>query len=87
MRGIKVKGHANLIRSNTIPGLIVSNNSEAAAAALRARQNQEAQNELVQEQAIQITQLQDQMRALMKHVGVPDSLIPKETEEEDNEHE
>ncbi|AVO22982.1 virion structural protein [Erwinia phage vB_EamM-Bue1] len=86
MRGIKVKGHANLVRSHAIPGLIVSNNSEAAAAALRARQNQEAQNELVQEQAIQITQLQDQMRALMEHVGVPDSLIPKETEEKDDEH-
>jgi len=84
MRGIKVKGHANLVRSGSIPGLILSNNTEAAQAALRGRQRQETQDQIIEEQAVQLAQLQNQMAAMLAHVGVPDSLQPEQTEEETN---
>lgn len=82
VRGIKVKGQAHLVRSSAIPGLILSNNSEAAQAALRGRVNQEAKDQLIEDQTIQIAQLQSQMAAVLAHVGVPDSLKPDTTEEE-----
>lgn len=82
VRGIKVKGQAHLVRSASIPGLILSNNTEAAQAALRGRVNQEAKDQLIDEQAIQIAQLQSQMQAIFEHIGVPDSLKPADTNEE-----
>lgn len=85
MRGMKVKGHAHLVRSAAVPGLILSNNTEAGQAALRARQRQESQDQLVEIQAIQITQLQNQMKAILEHVGVPDTLKEAEIQEEESD--
>lgn len=84
VRGIKVKGQAHLVRSAAIPGLILSNNTEAARAALQGRVNQEAKDQLIEDQAIQIAQLQSQMQAVLEFVGVPDSLKPAETEDKED---
>lgn len=84
VKGIKVSGQANLVRSSSIPGLILSNNAEAARAALQARVKQEQDQQIIDEQQIQITQMQMQIQALMQHVGVPESLTPEKDEGTDN---
>lgn len=80
-RGIKVAGHASLVRSAAIPGLILSNNAEAGAAALRARQRQQLQDNLIEVQAIQIAQLQDQLSMVLEHVGITPPVEDKSDDE------
>lgn len=83
MRGIKVKGNASLVRSTSVPGLILSTNTEAAQAALSSRQRRENDQEIMEAQNIQIIQLQQQLKMVLEHVGLTSS---PETDSEDEEN-
>ena len=70
MRGIKVQGHASMMRSSSCPGAIVSTDTAAGLATLRGRQNVERQQEVIATQASQIEQLSATVALLANHLGI-----------------
>ena len=69
MRGVKVQGHASMMRSNSCPGAIVNTDAAAGLAALRARQQQEAREQVIVDQANQIERLNNTVQLLAEHLG------------------
>ncbi|ASZ78817.1 structural protein [Serratia phage 2050H1] len=65
MRGIKVLGHASMLRSSACPGLIVSTNHDAANAAFKARAHGELREQMLELQGRQIRELQDTLQMLL----------------------
>lgn len=70
MRGIKVQGHASMMRSNSCPGAIICTDTAAALAALRGRQNQENREQVIADQAAQIEQLNATVQMMAQHLGI-----------------
>lgn len=66
MRGIKVLGHASMLRSSACPGLIVSTNHDAANAAFKARAHGEQRELIMEQQGQQIRELQETLNKLLK---------------------
>lgn len=70
MRGVKVQGHASMMRSNSCPGAIVNTDYAAGLAALRARQQQETREQVIVDQAAQIEQLTNTVQMMAEHLGI-----------------
>lgn len=70
MRGIKVQGHASMIRSSSCPGAIVCTDTTAGLAALRGRQNAEKQEQIIADQNAQIEQLTNTVQMMAAHLGI-----------------
>lgn len=70
MRGVKVQGHASMMRSSSCPGAIICTDSAAGLAALNARRNQEEKDKTIAAQAAQIDQLNATVQLMAEHLGI-----------------
>lgn len=70
MRGMKVKGHASMVRSGSCPGAIICTDHEAGMAALRVRQTNEQREAVITQQASQIDQLEATVRLMAEKLGI-----------------
>lgn len=70
MRGIKVQGHASMMRSSSCPGAIICTDSVAGLAALNSRRNQEEKDRTISAQAAQIEQLTATVNLMAEHLGI-----------------
>lgn len=70
MRGVKVQGHASMMRSSSCPGAIISTDHAAGIAALRARQANEQRELVILSQSAQIDKLTAVMELMAKQLGI-----------------
>lgn len=70
MRGVKVQGHASMMRSSSCPGAIICTDNAAGLAALNARLNQEEKDRTIAAQAAQIDQLTAMVQLMAEHLGI-----------------
>lgn len=70
MRGVKVKGHASMMRSSSCPGMIICTDHQAGQAALMARQRNEERESLIEEQQSEIERLHNIVDAIKQHLGI-----------------
>ena len=70
MRGVKVQGHASMMRSSSCPGAIICTDNPAGLAALNARRNQEEKDRTIAAQAAQIDQLTAMVQLMAEHLGI-----------------
>lgn len=70
MRGVKVQGHASMMRSSACPGAIISTDYNAGMAALKARQNAETREAVIEQQAAEIERLNSTVQMLAEHLGI-----------------
>lgn len=70
MRGMKVQGHASMVRSSSCPGAIICTDNEAGMAALRFRQVTENREAVIDQQSLQIEQLQSTLKFMVETLGI-----------------
>lgn len=70
MRGVKVQGHASMMRSSSCPGAIICTDNAAGLAALNARLNNEQKEQVIADQAAQIEQLTETVKMMAAHLGI-----------------
>lgn len=70
MRGVKVQGHASMMRSSSCPGAIICTDNATGLAALNARRNQEEKDRTIAAQAAQIDQLTAMVQLMAEHLGI-----------------
>lgn len=70
MRGVKVQGHASMMRSSSCPGAIICTDYNAGLAALKARQNNENRETIISQQSAEIERLNNTLQFLANHLGI-----------------
>ncbi len=70
MRGMKVQGHASMVRSSSCPGAIICTDHVAGMAALRSRQINEQREAVIAQQASQIDQLEATVKLMAEKLGI-----------------
>lgn len=70
MRGMKVQGHASMVRSSSCPGAIICTDHLAGMAALRSRQINEQREAVIAQQASQIDQLEATVKLMAEKLGI-----------------
>lgn len=70
MRGMKVQGHASMVRSSSCPGAIICTDHVAGMAALRSRQDTEQREAKIAQQSAQIDQLEATVKMLAEKLGI-----------------
>ncbi|YP_009966823.1 virion structural protein [Salmonella phage Se-J] len=70
MRGVKVQGHASMLRSSSCPGAIIYTDHAAGMAALQARQRNETREATIVEQSNQISNLEATIKMMAEKLGI-----------------
>lgn len=70
MRGVKVQGHASMMRSNSCPGAIICTDHAAGMAALQSRVNSEMRDTVIEQQASEIERLNQVVQLMAQHLGI-----------------
>lgn len=70
MRGVKVQGHASMMRSSACPGAIICTDYQAGLAAYNIRKNNEQKDAVIANQSAQIEQLTAAMKYMADHLGI-----------------
>lgn len=70
MRGVKVQGHASMMRSNSCPGAIICTDHAAGMAALQSRVNSEMRDTMIEQQASEIERLNQVVQLMAQHLGI-----------------
>ncbi|YP_009966637.1 virion structural protein [Salmonella phage Se-G] len=70
MRGVKVQGHASMLRSSSCPGAIICTDHAAGMAALQARQRNETREATIVEQSNQISNLEATIKMMAEKLGI-----------------
>lgn len=70
MRGVKVQGHASMMRSNSCPGAIICTDHAAGMAALQSRINNETRDSVIEQQASEIERLNKMVQLFADHLGI-----------------